>query len=184
MVMGRPRKAKTNLPRPSEAKSKVAAEKVRVNGRFVSTDPKTAEKKKEELATILNNADMLKSDAITEEDRELIGDDSLEFFKLAMMRAKTYYDGAKYAKELLAKQYPSLQAVEMKQEIEITQAKVMWIYDAPTKVIESVIEDATRAAIESGFGEDQFCTTAACPNSESEAILPELQTREDTGRDT
>ena len=58
----------------------------------------------------------LLSDKIREEDREYYGTDSRRFLERALLRAKTWEEGIKIAKELRALQHASLQAVQVKSE--------------------------------------------------------------------
>lgn len=52
------------------------------------------------------------SDKINEEDREYYVTDSRKFLERALLRAKTWEEGLKYAKELRMLQHPSLQSVQ------------------------------------------------------------------------
>lgn len=54
----------------------------------------------------------LTSDKITDEDREYYGLDSKKFLERALLRAKTWEEGLKYARELRAMQHASLQAIQ------------------------------------------------------------------------
>ncbi len=119
----------------SEAKSKIAQEKVRVNGRFVSTDGRT-KSAKEKVQTE-------EAYKITDEDREAFGADSKAFFEWALTKAATRYEAAKYAKELMRFQYPSLSSQEVKTEVEITQAQVKWIWAEASEVVTKTIEAQT-----------------------------------------
>ncbi len=109
-----------DLPKHSEAKSKVAHTRPRVNGRFVGTKTKTAKKeakvREEEYQ-------------ITQEDREKFGSDSKAFFEWALTKAATRYEAAKYAKELMRFQYPALQSTEINQEIDITTKVYRWEWE-------------------------------------------------------
>lgn len=115
--------------KPSKAKSEVATKRVRVGGRFVSTDPKALAQKKEELTRQAAAMESLQEDFITPEAKEAIGDDSYEFLKYAMMHAKTYYEGAKYAKEILSRQHPALQNVQSQQEAETPTRVLRWSWE-------------------------------------------------------
>ncbi len=114
----------------SEAKSRVAQEKVRVNGRFVSKDGRTKSAKEK-----VQTEEVYK---ITEEDREAFGADSKAFFEWALTKAATRYEAAKYAKELMRFQYPTLSSQEVKQEIEVTKSQVKWIWGDANEVVEHV----------------------------------------------
>lgn len=54
------------------------------------------------------------TDRITEEDRAYYGTDSRKFLERALLRAKSFEEGLKYAKELRMMQHPSLQAIQTK----------------------------------------------------------------------
>ena len=54
------------------------------------------------------------SDKITDEDRDYYGNDSRKFLERALLRAKTWEEGLKYARELRALQHASLQTVQTK----------------------------------------------------------------------
>lgn len=54
----------------------------------------------------------ISTDKITDEDREYYGTDSKKFLERALLRAKTFEEGLKYAKELRMMQHPSLQSVQ------------------------------------------------------------------------
>lgn len=118
----------------SKAKADVAAKKPRVGGRFVAKDPEAAAKKKEAKELAIRDADTKRiaengftsADIISEEDRAKFGDDSLEFLKVALSKAPTWYEGLKYAKELISRQYPTLQSVESKQKVEVTTKILRW----------------------------------------------------------
>jgi len=56
------------------------------------------------------------SDKITDEDREYYGLDSKKFLERALLRARTWEEGLKYAKELRAMQHASLQAIQTKSD--------------------------------------------------------------------
>lgn len=56
----------------------------------------------------------ISSDKITDEDREYYGTDSRKFLERALLRAKTWEEGIKIAKELRALQHASLQAIQTK----------------------------------------------------------------------
>ncbi len=51
---------------------------------------------------------------ISDEDREYFGEDSRKFLERALLRAKTWEEGLKIAKELRALQHASLQSVQTK----------------------------------------------------------------------
>lgn len=53
---------------------------------------------------------------ISKEDIEWIGGDSRRFLERALLRAETWEEGLKYAKELRALQHPTLSAVATKEE--------------------------------------------------------------------
>ncbi len=52
------------------------------------------------------------SDKINDEDREYYGTDSRKFLERALLRAKSFEEGLKYAKELRLLQHPSLQSIQ------------------------------------------------------------------------
>lgn len=54
--------------------------------------------------------------SIRDEDREWIGGDSRRFLERALLRAETWEEGLKYAKELRAMQHPTLSAIATKAE--------------------------------------------------------------------
>lgn len=54
------------------------------------------------------------SSNISEEDREYFGTDSRKFLERALLKAKTWEEGLKIAKELRALQHASLQAIQTK----------------------------------------------------------------------
>lgn len=56
----------------------------------------------------------IKSDNINDDDRDYYGTDSRKFLERALLRAKTWEEGLKYAKELRMLQHPSLQSVQTK----------------------------------------------------------------------
>ena len=58
----------------------------------------------------------LTSDKITDEDREYYGLDSKKFLERALLRAKTWEEGLKYARELRAMQHASLQAIQTRSD--------------------------------------------------------------------
>ena len=97
----------SNIRQPSEAKSKVANTKVRVNGRFVSNKPKT-DLVHPYAPLETGRAESELTYKITEEDRARFGSDSKAFFEWALTKASTRYEAAKYAKELMRFQYPAL----------------------------------------------------------------------------
>jgi len=170
MSVGRPKKSKTDMPKPSQAKSQVAQSRQRIGGKFVPKDPEALEKKKEDLAKILNEADSLSSDMISKEDRDYINGDPMRFFEVWLKKAKTFYEGSKPAKEMMAYMYAALKSMEVKQEITVTQARVLWQgYEEPQKVIEDVL---TATAIADGT------------NPTGSQLLLEVQTGEDSSRDT
>lgn len=118
----------------SKAKSDAAMQKPRVGGKFVAKDPDAAAKKKAAKEIALRDADTKRiaengftpADMISEEDRERFGSDAFKFLEVALSKAPTWYEGLKYAKELIARQYPTLQAIQSKQEIEITTKVLRW----------------------------------------------------------
>ncbi len=122
----------------SEKKSEVALKKKRVNGRFVAADPEALQRKKEELE---RNRIALEGfqdqDRISEEDREKFGDDAYEFLKVALSKAPTWYEGLKYAKELLSRQKPALSSIETKGDLTVTRVlRWSWEDDPSAKLIE------------------------------------------------
>lgn len=52
------------------------------------------------------------SDKITDEDRAYYGTDSKKFLERALLRARTWEEGLRFAKELRMMQHPSLQSVQ------------------------------------------------------------------------
>ncbi len=126
----------TTPKKPSQKKSEVALTKKRVNGRFVSKDPKALEKKKEELE---RNRIALEGfndqDRITEEDREYFGTDSLLFLERALAKAPTWYEALKYAKELVSRQHPTLQSIQSKSESTVTRV-LRWDWEEDPSAIE------------------------------------------------
>jgi len=56
----------------------------------------------------------ISSDKISEEDREYYGNDSRKFLERALLKARTWEEGLKYARELRALQHASLQSVQTK----------------------------------------------------------------------
>ena len=52
------------------------------------------------------------SDKVQDDDRAYYGTDSRKFLERALLRAKTWEEGLKYAKELRMLQHPSLQSVQ------------------------------------------------------------------------
>lgn len=56
------------------------------------------------------------SDKINEEDRTYYGTDSRKFLERALLKAKTWEEGLKFAKELRMLQHPSLQSVQTRTE--------------------------------------------------------------------
>lgn len=166
MPAGRPRKAKTVMPKPSQAKSEIAQTRQRVGGKFLPKDPEAVEKKKEDLAKLLNEADSLTSDMISQEDRDYIDGDPMRFFEVWLKKSKTFYEGSKPAKEMMAYMYAALKSMEVKQEITVTQARVLWQgYEDPQKVIDDVL-------------------TANGTELTHSQLLLEVQAGEDTSRDT
>lgn len=113
------------VKKASQAKSKVARNRERVNGKFVSKNQKpivevnSANNPEEEVP-------YSEADFIPQEIRDLYGSDSKLFFEWALANAPTRYEAAKYAKELKNLQYPSLQAIQSKQELQITQKVLRW----------------------------------------------------------
>lgn len=155
----------TKLKRkPSEKKSKIATQKPRVGGRFVVADPVEAEKRrkeKEELELLKQAIEA--SGVITDEDRAYIGTDSAKFFERAMERAPTFYEGAKYAKELKPIQHPALQSIQSKQEVEVTTRVLRWSWeDDPT-----LIRGAEAPLLESTDIETEISSPDSPPISDS-----------------
>ena len=124
--------AKKILKKPSEVKSEIASKRERVNGRFVSANPESTDKKNSKVDKPAVETEYI----ITEEDRLVFGNDSKAFFEWALTKAATRYEAAKYAKELMRFQYPSLQAVEVKQDVEIKDARVQWIWGEAQEVLQ------------------------------------------------
>lgn len=125
--------------RPSKAKSDVALKKKRIGGKFVPADPEAAKKKKEELDRLrIASEGFNETDLITDEDREYFGSDSKMFFERALQKAPTWYEALKYAKELKPLQHASLQSLEVKQEVEIKDARVLWMWGDAQEVIQGV----------------------------------------------
>lgn len=56
------------------------------------------------------------SDKINEDDRDYYGTDSRKFLERALLRAKNWEEGLKYAKELRMLQHPSLQSVQTRND--------------------------------------------------------------------
>lgn len=52
------------------------------------------------------------SDKIQEEDRNFYGTDSKKFLERALLKARTWEEGLKFAKELRLLQHPSLQSIQ------------------------------------------------------------------------
>jgi hypothetical protein len=136
--------ARTKRPKASEAKAKVASERPRVGGRFVSLDPEKADKLKKQAEDIeLALAGSENPDVITEEARAYFGTDSQKFFELALQNSTTWFDGYKYAKELKNLQHPTLSAVQSKQEVEVTTRRLVWDWESdPTVIAASFADDA------------------------------------------
>lgn len=119
---------KTSLDtKPSKAKSDVARARERVGGRFVPKDPEEAARKKlEATETRIKTEGFNANDEISEEDRETFKTDALEFFKLGLYRAPTWYEGLKYAKEILKYQYPTLSSIDNNTTVTVTQKVLSW----------------------------------------------------------
>ena len=116
--------------KPSPAKAAAAAKRVRVGGKFVSTNPEKVDKLKKQASEIEEAiASSHGEDVITEEAKEDIGSDSQKFFEWALKNAKTYFEGYKYAKELKNLQHPTLSAVQSKQEVEIKTRVLRWDWE-------------------------------------------------------
>lgn len=121
-------------PKESEAKSEFAKQRPRVGGRFVSLkDPDAglvdAEVKLAQRMPKVNKEDTIVDNrAIPLEDREYIGTDSRRFFEVALKNSRTWYEGAKYAKELKPLQHPSLQSTHVKADV-VTEIVVKWDWD-------------------------------------------------------
>lgn len=119
---------------PSEAKSEYAIARPRVGGRFVSTkDPEAglldAEIKLAKKMPVIKKEDVIVDNrAISDKDKEYIGTDSRKFFEVALANSRTWYEGAKYAKELKPLQHPSLQSTQVKADI-VTEIVVKWDWD-------------------------------------------------------
>lgn len=58
----------------------------------------------------------ISSDKVHDDDREYYGTDSRKFLERALLRAKTWEEGLKYAKELRMLQHPSLQSVQTRND--------------------------------------------------------------------
>lgn len=89
----------------------------------------------------------LSSDKITDEDREYYGVDSKRFLERALLRAKTWEEGLRIAKELRALQHASLQAIQTKTDSTHT-IELRWSRpdevpsnDSSVKVIEGTVID-------------------------------------------
>lgn len=136
--------ADTDVKNPSLAKSLVAQAKPRVGGRFVSLkQDETAEvketkpKKRKVKEENITKEDLIyDTRVISDEDKEVIGDDSRKFFEMALLRSRTWSEGYKYAKELKPLQHPSLQSTTVKAEIEVTKKVLTWEWDGDDAVIE------------------------------------------------
>ena len=138
---------------PSLAKSLVAQAKPRVGGRFVSlkegsstdesrkevsTSPSKRRKRKTSQEEITKEELIYDTRVISEEDKDIIGDDSRKFFEMALLRARTWSEGYKYARELKPLQHPSLQAMALKAEVEVTKKILTWEWEGDNPSIEVV----------------------------------------------
>lgn len=92
----------------------------------------------------------LSSNKISEEDREYFGADSRKFLERALLRAKTWEEGLKIAKELRALQHATLQAVHTRTD-ETHTILLRWSNpeEVPTNesriiTIEGVVNDDTK----------------------------------------
>lgn len=119
----------------SEKKSAVAASRVRIGGKFVKLDedgnvvlPERKEEPAPKEGRLAEKDVLLDTRLISEEDKAIIGTDSKAFFEIMLLRAPTFHQGEKAAKELLRIQHPSLQAVAMKQEVTVTKKELRWSY--------------------------------------------------------
>lgn len=123
------------LKKPSQAKSEVAYKRERVNGRFVSLHPKQenigepnspiqSAQPQGQDTTIVNAPEELYE--ITDVDRARFGSDSKAFFEWALTKALTRYEAAKYAKELMRFQYPTLQSTDSEAKDQVTTKIYRW----------------------------------------------------------
>ena len=158
-MAGKPPKKPTES---SEAKSIVAQSKPRIGGRFVSTKNVDAGLVSAEVAkakkvpTIKKEDVIIDNRAISDEDREAIGTDSKKFFELALKNSRTWYEGAKYAKELKPLQHPSLQAQHIKQDI-ATELVIKWDWDGTPEgalIEHDTIEDIDSISTDETTGQD------------------------------
>lgn len=154
----------------SQAKALIAQSKPRIGGRFVSTKDLNKEDDSENKETSTEEANGKETSAkrkrsqkqkeiskdellydtrvISEEDKEVIGDDSRKFFEMALLRSRTWSEGYKYARELKPLQHPSLQATQSKVEVEVTQKVLTWEWEGTTiesEAIEANKEEPTAA---------------------------------------
>jgi hypothetical protein len=158
---------------PSEAKSLVAQTKKRVGGRFVSEDGRAKK------STNQKKVEKEDSYIITDEDRARFGNDSKAFFEWALTKAATRYEASKYAKELMRFQYPTLSSMDVRQEIEVVDAKVMWMWGEArdvtkeaTNAIQHTIQPNTLPSICSPEHETIQCSSLTPGGGE---ILPSGQ---------
>ena len=68
---------------------------------------------------------------ISDEDRAYFGEDSRKFLERALLRAKTWEEGLKIAKELRALQHASLQAIQTKTD---TTHTIMLRWSTPAEL--------------------------------------------------
>ncbi len=78
-------------------------------------------------------------DEITDIDREYFGTDSKKFFERALLNARTWEEGTKYAKELRNLQHPSLSAVQSRSE-NVTAIELRW--SRPSEVKSNELQGA------------------------------------------
>lgn len=83
------------------------------------------------------------SDKITEEDREYYGTDSRKFLERALLRARTWEEGLRIAKELRALQHASLQAIQTRTD---TTHTILLRWSSPDEVPsnDTVVIEGTR----------------------------------------
>jgi hypothetical protein len=77
---------------------------------------------------------------IQDEDRDYFGYDSKKFLERALLRASTWEEGLKYAKELRMLQHPSLQSVQTKSDTTHTLT-LRWSRPDEISSNEKVVED-------------------------------------------
>jgi hypothetical protein len=139
-----PKPSKTHLDtKPSKAKSEVARTRERVGGRFVPKDPEAAFQKKLEATELrIKTEGFSEDDKISEEDRETFKTDALKFFELGLYRSPTWYEGLKYAKEILKYQYPSLSTIENNTNVTVTQKVLSWQWgNEDQQILEGEVND-------------------------------------------